>query len=188
MTISAHRASQGLLDLYLPEYNFGHSYDTVVDSGDIDTVYAIARDVDLSKSKIIPLLFRLRGLPVEKLNARAFTARMGWSDVEETPPTEFLIGYWRSRRVERIVDREQFVSRTPRATQKVLFNFRFRSLGGNQVKIETETRVLCIGSASKLRFRIYWLAIKPFSGLIRREVLKIIKSEAEARVRGKVTT
>src|SRR5438132_9732473 len=100
---NAHATTQGLIEKYLPQYTFGHRYGIVVDSGSIETVHRIARDVDLSKSMIIPLLFKLRGLPVAKLNGRGFTATMGWTDVDESVPTEFLIGYWRSNKIEPIV-------------------------------------------------------------------------------------
>jgi hypothetical protein len=115
--------------------------------------------------------------------ARAFTQAMGWTTVEESPPAEFVIGYWRSDRTEPIADREQFRHATEGVTQKVLFSFRFRRLDEGHVEVDTETRVLCVGRGSKLRFWPYWLAIKPFSGWIRREILKLIKKEAEARAR-----
>jgi hypothetical protein len=45
--------------------------------------------------------------------------------------------------------------------------------------IGTETRVLCLGKASRRWFRLYWLLIGPFSGIIRKEWLRIIKQQAE---------
>lgn len=170
-----------LIDQYLPEYSFAHHYDIVINQGDIDTVYDVAQDVDLSRSPIVPLLFKLRGLPTAQLNARAFIAAMGWSFLEERRPDEFLIGYWRDDRIRPITDREHFLHATVGVRQKVIFCFRFRSLSSRQVKVETETRVLCIGEEEVRKFRLYWWAIRPFSGLVRTEVLRLIKNEAEAR-------
>jgi len=43
----------------------------------------------------------------------------------------------------------------------------------------TETRILSYGYA-KGKFRTYWQFIKPFSGMIRKEILRKIKKQAEA--------
>ena len=181
----AHQANNGgLLDQFLPEWTFSHRYGIVVDSGDIDAVYDIARHVDLAKSRYIPPLLKLRGLPADQLDGPAFSARMGWTELAQAPGSEFVIGYWRSHRTEPVYSREQFLNNTPGATQKVAFSFRFRRRGANQVEVDTETRVLCIGRRSIWTFRLYWLAIKPFSALIRKEMLKIIKNDAEAHARG----
>ncbi|MGB2959530.1 MAG: hypothetical protein WBD30_11650 [Bacteroidota bacterium] len=39
--------------------------------------------------------------------------------------------------------------------------------------------MISYGRAAKLLFRIYWQLIAPFSGLIRREMLKMIEREME---------
>ena len=173
----------GLLDQFLLEWTYSHRYGIVVNNGDIDAVYDIARHVNLARSPFIPPLLKLRGLPVDQLDGRAFSARMGWTELGQTPGAEFVIGYWRSHRTERVASVEQFLHNTPGATQKVAFSFRFRRLGPDQVEVDTETRVLCIGRRSRWTFGLYWLAIKPFSTLIRKEILKIIKHDAEAHAR-----
>lgn len=170
----------GLIDRYLPRYTFGHRYDIVVDNGCVDTVYHVARNVDLSRSRVIPWLFRLRGLPTAQLRARAFTQAMGWTDVDEQAPREFLIGYWKTQVIVPVTDARQFEGELQGARQKVAFSFRFRPLETGQVVVETETRVLCIGAAATASFWAYWLAIRPFSGWVRKEVLRLIKQEAEA--------
>ena len=45
--------------------------------------------------------------------------------------------------------------------------------------LATETRVLCLDTASRRRFRLYWTLIGPFSGLIRKDILRSIKRQAE---------
>lgn len=171
----------GLLDQFLPQWTFSHRYAVVVNNGDIGAVFDIARNVDLAKSAFIPPLLRLRGLPADRLLGRDFSAAMGWTEMALVRPSEFIIGYWKSHRIEAVHSPAQFREHTPGATQKVAFSFRFRQVGPNQVEVDTETRVLCIGRRSRWTFQLYWLAIKPFSALIRKEMLKIIKNEAEAR-------
>lgn len=173
-----------LLDWFMPRWTFSHRYAIVVDSADIGAVYDSARRINLAQSPYIPLLLKLRGLPADRLESRAFSAAMGWTELAEKPGDEFVIGYWRSHRTERVASLDQFLHHTPGATQKVAFNFRFRRIGPGQVEVETETRVLCIGRRSTWTFSLYWLAIKPFSALIRKEILKIIKRDAEKQARG----
>ena len=50
-------------------------------------------------------------------------------------------------------------------------------------RLTTETRVRCLGARSRRLFRLYWLFIRPFSGLIRRRTLAGIKAHAEANSR-----
>ena len=56
---------------------------------------------------------------------------------------------------------------------KIGFNFRHA-----QGLLTTETRVLPMGRPARLYFRFYWMLIRPFSGLIRREWLHAIRRRA----------
>ena len=49
--------------------------------------------------------------------------------------------------------------------------------------LKTETRVLCLDEASRRRFRLYWSVVGFFSGIIRREILRVIKNSAEREQR-----
>ena len=46
--------------------------------------------------------------------------------------------------------------------------------------LSTETRILCLGPKALKRFRAYWMVIRPFSGIVRKEWLRIAKKMAEA--------
>ena len=39
--------------------------------------------------------------------------------------------------------------------------------------------MVCLDPASRRAFGIYWLFVRPFSGLVRREVLRVVKRAAE---------
>jgi hypothetical protein len=43
--------------------------------------------------------------------------------------------------------------------------------------------LLVFGSSAKWKFRIYWSLIYPFAGLIRKAILRRVKSEAESKGR-----
>jgi hypothetical protein len=40
--------------------------------------------------------------------------------------------------------------------------------------------MLCLDESSRRRFRRYWLFIRPFSGLIRMEMLRVIRQQIAA--------
>lgn len=51
---------------------------------------------------------------------------------------------------------------------------------GDGARLETETRVYLTNAAARRRFRAYWLVIRPFSGLVRRQWLQAARKRAEA--------
>ena len=62
---------------------------------------------------------------------------------------------------------------------KAVWNFSVDE-SGNETRLTTETRIRCLDDASRRSFGFYWTFIQPFSGLIRNEMLKIVKKKAEA--------
>ena len=62
---------------------------------------------------------------------------------------------------------------------KALWNFRVERVESEVTLLATETRVLAYGSAARRKFRAYWLLVGPFSGLIRKEMLRLVKRKAE---------
>ena len=63
---------------------------------------------------------------------------------------------------------------------KVVWTFRVAPAGTVATRLTTETRVACLGATSRRRFRAYWLVVRPFSGLIRRAMLRTV-ADAAAR-------
>ena len=51
---------------------------------------------------------------------------------------------------------------------------------GHGARLETETRIYLTDAFARRRFGLYWLAIRPFSGLVRRGWLRAAKRRAEA--------
>jgi hypothetical protein len=62
---------------------------------------------------------------------------------------------------------------------KVAFNIRVEPYGSGRALITTETRTAATDPASLRRFARYWMLIGPFSALIRRLLLRIVKTDAE---------
>ena len=168
-----------LIDKYLPEYTFNELHEIVVNCP-IESVYHVAKDLDLSKSKIITVLFKMRGLPTKRLHLQEFIEDIGFTHLEEKYPYESLVGFWARVKIAKVPGYEDFSNNTISPWVKVVWNFRFEELEKGKTKVSTETRVLCIAKITKFTFRFYWSIIKPFSGLIRKKMLEIIKDDSES--------
>ena len=167
-----------LIDKYLPEYTYTEYHETVINSS-IENCFETAKDFDLSKSKLIKILFKIRGIPTERMNLQGLLSDMGFTSLEESYPTENLIGFWARSKIEPIRNHQDFVENAILARIKVAWNFGFKKLNSEQTLVSTETRVLCISPITKVFFSMYWLFVRPFSGLIRIKMLQIIKQDAE---------
>jgi hypothetical protein len=168
-----------LIEKYLPEHTFNEYHEIIVNSP-IGKVYEIAKNFDLSKSKIIKFLFKIRGLPTKRLNLQHFINDIGFTNLEEDYPNETLTGFWARFKIAKIPSYQDFIQNSISPWIKVVWNFQFEKIEENKTKVSTETRVLCVAKISKVTFGCYWLIIKPFSGLIRIQMLKIIKNESES--------
>jgi hypothetical protein len=168
-----------LIDKYLPRYTFNELHEIVV-TCPIENVYHVAKDLDLSKSKTISLLFKIRGLPTKRLNLQHFIDDIGFSNLEENYPYESLVGFWARMKIAKIPSYEDFTNNSISPWIKVVWNFLFEELEKGKTKVSTETRVLCVAPITKLTFGLYWAIIKPFSGLTRKKMLHIIKDDSES--------
>ena len=63
---------------------------------------------------------------------------------------------------------------------KAAWNFRLRSDSAESTLLSTETRIKCFGQAALWKFRLYWSLVGPFSGLMRKAILKQVKIAAES--------
>lgn len=168
-----------LIDKYLPRFSFNEYHEILVNSS-IEKTYKAANNFDMSKSKLIKWLFKLRGLPTNRMNLQGFVSDIGFTNIEENIPKENLIGFWARDRIVQITGYDDFINNNLSARVKVVWNFYFEELNQTQTKLSTETRVLCIGPITKMTFGMYWLIIKLFSGEIRKRMLQIIKHDSES--------
>jgi len=174
-----------LIDRYMPEYTF-NEYHEIVINGSIEDVYNAARNFDLSKSRLIKFLFKLRGMPTKRLKFQDFIADIGFSNIEENFPVENLMGFWFKSGIQPVAGFDEFFNNSIGASVKVVWNFYLKKIDSSHILLSTETRVLCVSSVSKVTFRLYWFFIKPFSGIIRRKMLGIVKGDVETPLKGKL--
>ena len=98
-----------LIDKYLPAYTYNEYHEIVVNSS-IENCYKIAKDFDLSKSKLIKILFKIRGIPTDRMNLQGLISDMGFTRLEESFPIENLLGFWAKNKIEPIPNIEDFVN------------------------------------------------------------------------------
>ena len=168
-----------LIDKYLPEYTFNEYHEIEVNSP-IEIVYKVTKNLDISKSKVIVCLLIMRGMPTKRLNLQDFIDDIGFTKIEENYPYENLVGFLLRLRIAKIPSHENFLNNSISPWVKVVWNFQFEELETNKTKVSTETRILCIAPITKITFGLYWFCIKPFSILIRKKALNIIKKDSES--------
>lgn len=174
------KSKEMLINKYIPNFQFNEIHKVIV-SANIEDAYRSTMELDLSKSTIIKILFRLRGLPLSKRTFSEVNNDMKFTLVEEKPHSEFLYGFWFSNKTEWVTDLNEFQKDNLKNNAKVGWSFYFKGISDGTTEITTETRVLCLNAKSKFVFSIYWFFIKPFSGLIRIEMLKLIKNKLNTK-------
>jgi hypothetical protein len=141
------------------------------------------RALDLGGSRIVRLLFRLRGMPASSLRLDGMH-RIGFRILADVPEREVVLGligrFWTPSGGLCRFDPVDFATFREPGWAKAVWGFRMTPIGADRTRLETETRVRCTDDASRRSFRLYWTVIRPFSGLIRRVALRQIRREAEA--------
>lgn len=171
-----------LIDDFLPAYDVCKRHRTKV-RAPVDEVYAAVRQLDLSRAKLSMLLFRLRGIPAPPCFTLDDLLKMRFILLGERPNEELLLGlvgrFWTPSGELRRLDSKGFRDFNEKGYAKAAWNFSLSELPDGSVLLGTETRVFCTDEVSRRRFRLYWLIVGAFSGLIRREVLRAVKRNAE---------
>lgn len=180
-----------LIDDLLPTYQFAERHETRV-AAPAGRVYAELRRLDLSRSRIIAGLLWLRRLPARmtggapaRLPARLTMEGVlgdGFVVLGEDPPAEIVLGtigrFWRpSGELQKFAAKE-FATLSAPGCARAAWNFSTAEVEGGTM-LTTETRVQCLDDDALRSFRRYWFVVRPFSGLIRREMLKAVKRAAE---------
>ena len=175
-----------LIDDFLPNYDVRERHCAQIHAP-IDKVYTTVRQLDISQAKLSMFLFRLRGLPAGRSAPSCFTLddflRMRFILLGERPDEELLLGlvgrFWKPSGELLRLDAEGFRDFNEPGYAKAVWNFTLAKQPDDAVMLATETRVYCLDETSRRRFRLYWLFIGAFSGLIRRELLLTVKRNAE---------
>ena len=183
-----------LIDSYMP-----HPQTSERHSQEISAVESVVYDAlwttNLAGSPVIKGLMGLRLLPGRLLRPeenRSLKQRItlqdlieaGFGMLAEEPGREVVLGitgpFWRPVGNTLPFNITDFAGPVRPGVACAVWNFTVQQAGENQTTLSTETRVTCGDGASRLKFRIYWLVVRPFSGLIRRVMLNAVKCACEA--------
>ncbi len=110
--------------------------------------------------------------------------RFGFTVLEEIPGEELVFGiagrFWRpDGDVRRVAGRDSFIAFSEDGCVKGAWNLRVEPADGGTTVLLTETRIACYGLDARRKFRRYWALVGPFSGLIRRALLRSVRRRSE---------
>jgi hypothetical protein len=181
------------IDEFLPDYDFRAVYQIPINAAR-SVVYECLLQADFTDLRLTRLLMFLRRgkrMPRQERPGGLFQSLHGTGFVvlEEVLDDEIVIGvagrFWRPDG-ERCMDltAAEFNNFSRTGFAKAAWNFVLRAgLTETEITIlSTETRIQCFGPRARWKFRIYWGLVGPFSGLIRREMLKVVRIKAESKI------
>jgi len=154
------------LDEFLPEYDVRERHERSV-QGTPALAVAAALGIPVAPDGLVRTLFRLRGLPGGGSVSGALRA-LGFKPLVEEPDCIVLGAAGRpwSPRSPLV----PFEKAGP-GQIRMLFDIAAVPTGEGSSTLATETRIAAVDARARRAFRAYWLAVGPFSGLVRRRWL-----------------
>ena len=179
------------IDEFLPNYDFSARYEIRIDAP-ASAVYRCLLRSDFSELWLVRLLLSIRSgkwLPRSRVptDLRQRLQGTGFVILAEVPNEEIVIGiagrFWRpdGGRCKELTAKD-FAGFCRSGFAKAAWNFKLRADSTGSTVLSTETRIKCFGAAF-WKFRLYWALVGPFSGLIRKAILKQVKTEAESKAK-----
>ena len=183
-----------LLDRFMPKFDVREHHQATVRAPTTVT-YAAARELDFRRSPLVSGIFRARQLlmggRIEPVSTGGSVLdevqALGWRLLAEEPGRELVMGAvtqpWVADVVFRGVAPEEFAGFDEPNYVKIAWTVGVTSGDDGRSVFRTETRVLATDSAARSRFRRYWMLVSPGIVVIRWEMLRLVKLEAERRAR-----
>lgn len=183
-----------LLDRFMPKYEVREFHQTQV-AAPSEVTYAAAQELDLHRSTIVRAIFTgrelLMGAAHEKADRSAGflgeVLALGWRVLAEEPGRELVVGAvtqpWHADVHFRGLPPLEFINFTEPGYAKIAWTLAAEPVGGHASIFRTETRVATTDPASRAQFRRYWSVFSPGILLIRYEMLRLVRREAERRAK-----
>jgi hypothetical protein len=176
------------LDDWLPDYQVRSRHQTTVQA-DTATTYQALISTSMGKLTLVKVLMGLRSLGRARHTPRPKTFIEGLIDggflpLAIEPNQELVFGiagkFWMltPERVA-LASKQDFADFTREGYAKAAWNISLSPGDADRTLLLTQTRIRCYGHIAESRFRAYWLVVGPFSGLIRRAMLRAVKRKAE---------
>jgi hypothetical protein len=170
-----------LIDDWLPEFDVGERHDVAVPL-EPDRALALALALPAAPDRTVWALISARGMVARDQTIEGFFAAHRFVVLDRSP-TEWVAGavgaVWRPRGgLVRLDDAEAWRAAAVPGTIKGAVDFRAEPIPGGS-RLTTETRVKAVDDRARRAFRLYWLAVGPFSALIRRRWLAAVMASAK---------
>lgn len=172
-----------MLDEILPRYDRRELHRTRTTAAP-EQVWRALHELPGGELRLMNALMTLRSLGRRRYDRDAVLdsfRQLGFRQLAEQPERELVLGgigrFWTlDGGIRRFADAAEFTAFDEPGYAKVAFNFR---LDGGE--LSTETRIAGTDARATRLFGLYWLAIRPGSGLIRREWLRAIARRAQSQ-------
>jgi hypothetical protein len=175
-----------LLDEVLPTFDISASYSVRIRATP-QRIYNVLQE-GIPTGAITKILMIMRGLPRIARRQKPRPAQDAFYRLMQLKDREIVIGivgqFWKpvSDPVP-IRSLDEFLAFDRIDFSKAALNLKIIPIQARECRVTTETRVLSYGRA-KQDFKSYWQMIAPFSGMIRKEILRKIKKKAEDNRQG----
>ncbi len=169
-----------ILDDILPRFTVREVHEISIDVSR-DALWLAVRHLDFSASWLTRLLFGMRGIRAVGLTLQDMVENGPFRIFAEAPGSELVLGcVFDAHMVPMPMETlASFEGYRDDGVNRIAWNF-FIDEGDGRLCLRTETRVQCLGPKSRRWFIPYWMIIRPFSGLIRREMLRLTALQALA--------
>jgi hypothetical protein len=176
----------------MPAYEVREVHETKV-AAPAEVAFAVAQELDMRESPLVRAIFAGR----EVLMGAAPTERkpqsllsevraLGWRVLLEEPGRHLVMGAvtqpWKADVQFHGVEPEKFAAFNEPGYAKIAWTMVVEPVSPTASVFRTETRVTTTDAESRRRFRRYWSLVSPGVLLIRREMLRLIRRDAERRV------
>ena len=181
-----------LLDRFMPAYEVREVHQTRVDAPPKLT-YAVAEALDFQQSSLIRGIFKgrelLMGAERQARQPQSFLSEvraLGWRVLDEEPGQHLVMGAvtqpWKADVQFRGLEPEEFAAFNEPLYAKIIWTIAVEPGPDGGSVFRTETRVRTTDAEARRRFRRYWTMVSPGVMLIRREMLRLVRREAERRM------
>ena len=176
----------GVLSVTLPGATFGEWHHGIID-GDIEVVWQRLHQLQWSDLRLSRVALLARGFGVGPGLERGCLATFApFAVVAEIPPREVAFAVvgkpWSPvPQAEPVGTLEDVRAFSRPGWLKYGMDWRLTELPDGRTLVETSTLCEPTDAAARRRFSAYWLVIRPWSGLIRREMIEALRRPARAR-------
>ena len=146
-------------------------------------MYAAIETADFYQSRVIRLLFTLRGLPDDMFTPDGFS-KVGIMELEKEEGEESVLGAILNPigfRPVRVTP-DEFREFNGKGYVKVAMNLLVTAIDDRSSLLSSETRVRFTSLRARVAFTPYWLLMNRFIGLVRIMMLRRIQQDAEKAV------